>query len=115
MGSREEVFTYGAPRLKFGNGASDEIGFDLAEYGARRVLVVTDPGVAATGAPARIAERIAGIRTGDGRRPGCDMGPLVTRAHRDRVAFLRICWGRRRWRRVRRGSSYALAQALARC
>ncbi|HET6686382.1 MAG TPA: CoA-acylating methylmalonate-semialdehyde dehydrogenase [Jiangellaceae bacterium] len=34
---------------------------------------------------ARIAERIAGLRTGDGRR-GCDMGPLVTATHRDRVA-----------------------------
>jgi malonate-semialdehyde dehydrogenase (acetylating)/methylmalonate-semialdehyde dehydrogenase len=34
----------------------------------------------------KIAERMAAIRTGDGRRAGCDMGPLVTRAHRDRVA-----------------------------
>ena len=34
---------------------------------------------------ARIEKRIAGLRTGDGRR-GCDMGPLVTAAHRDRVA-----------------------------
>jgi malonate-semialdehyde dehydrogenase (acetylating) / methylmalonate-semialdehyde dehydrogenase len=34
---------------------------------------------------ARIAERMAGLRIGDGRR-GCDMGPLVTREHRDRVA-----------------------------
>jgi malonate-semialdehyde dehydrogenase (acetylating)/methylmalonate-semialdehyde dehydrogenase len=34
---------------------------------------------------ARIAERMGGLRTGDGRR-GCDMGPLVTAAHRDRVA-----------------------------
>jgi len=33
----------------------------------------------------RIAQRIQGIRTGDGRRTGCDMGPLVTGAHRDRV------------------------------
>ena len=33
----------------------------------------------------RITERMAGLRTGDGRR-GCDMGPLVTAAHRDRVA-----------------------------
>jgi malonate-semialdehyde dehydrogenase (acetylating)/methylmalonate-semialdehyde dehydrogenase len=32
-----------------------------------------------------IAGRMAGLRTGDGRR-GCDMGPLVTRAHRDKVA-----------------------------
>ena len=40
----ETVFTYGAPQLKFGRGAADEIGFDLGQYGARRVLVVTDPG-----------------------------------------------------------------------
>ena len=33
---------------------------------------------------ARIAERTSGLRTGDGRR-GCDMGPLVTAAARDRV------------------------------
>ncbi|SDO32011.1 malonate-semialdehyde dehydrogenase (acetylating) / methylmalonate-semialdehyde dehydrogenase [Nakamurella panacisegetis] len=32
----------------------------------------------------KIKERIAGLRTGDGRR-GCDMGPLVTGAHRDKV------------------------------
>jgi len=34
---------------------------------------------------AKIKERIATLRTGDGRR-GCDMGPLVTAAHRDKVA-----------------------------
>ncbi|HEU0213086.1 MAG TPA: CoA-acylating methylmalonate-semialdehyde dehydrogenase [Jiangellaceae bacterium] len=34
---------------------------------------------------ARIAARMAELRTGDGRK-GCDMGPLVTAAHRDRVA-----------------------------
>ncbi|WP_422631777.1 CoA-acylating methylmalonate-semialdehyde dehydrogenase [Pseudokineococcus basanitobsidens] len=34
---------------------------------------------------AKIAERARAIRTGDGRR-SCDMGPLVTRAHRDKVA-----------------------------
>src|SRR3954470_4852467 len=33
----------------------------------------------------RIAQRTATLRTGDGRR-GCDMGPLVTGEHRDRVA-----------------------------
>jgi malonate-semialdehyde dehydrogenase (acetylating)/methylmalonate-semialdehyde dehydrogenase len=32
-----------------------------------------------------IQTRMAGLRTGDGRR-GCDMGPLVTGAHRDKVA-----------------------------
>jgi hydroxyacid-oxoacid transhydrogenase len=55
----ESVFTYGAPQLKFGHGAAEEIGYDLAQTGARRVLVVTDPGVAATGTPQRVADRMA--------------------------------------------------------
>jgi malonate-semialdehyde dehydrogenase (acetylating)/methylmalonate-semialdehyde dehydrogenase len=33
----------------------------------------------------KIVERMAGLRTGDGRR-SCDMGPLVTGQHRDKVA-----------------------------
>lgn len=57
---RETVFTYAAPGLKLGPGASAEIGHDLAPYGVKRVLLVTDPGVAATGHPARIAEQITG-------------------------------------------------------
>ncbi len=56
----ETVFTYGAPALKYGTGASDEIGYDLTQYGAHRVLVLTDPQVAATGWPRRIADGIAG-------------------------------------------------------
>jgi hydroxyacid-oxoacid transhydrogenase len=69
---RETVFTYAAPALKFGSGASAEVGHDLAAYGARRVLLVTDPGVAATGHPARIAERVVArglhVTTYDGAR-----------------------------------------------
>ena len=53
---RETVFTYAAPQLKFGVGAADEIGFDLGEYGAKRVLLITDAGVAAVGSPHRVAE-----------------------------------------------------------
>jgi malonate-semialdehyde dehydrogenase (acetylating) / methylmalonate-semialdehyde dehydrogenase len=33
----------------------------------------------------KIVSRMSTLRTGDGRR-GCDMGPLVTEAHRDKVA-----------------------------
>ena len=33
----------------------------------------------------KIAERMPSLKTGDGRR-GCDMGPLVTKQHRDKVA-----------------------------
>lgn len=60
----ETVFTYAAPGLKFGSGASAEIGHDLHQLigsstGRSRVLLVTDPGVAATGQPERIARQIA--------------------------------------------------------
>jgi hydroxyacid-oxoacid transhydrogenase len=51
----ETVFTWGAPPLKFGVGALDEIGFDCAQLGLERVLIVTDEGVAATGVPHRAA------------------------------------------------------------
>jgi hydroxyacid-oxoacid transhydrogenase len=56
----ETVFTFGAPNLKFGPGAADEVGFDVSRYGARRVLLITDPGVAAAGGPRRVAEAIQG-------------------------------------------------------
>lgn len=55
----ETVFTYGSPALKFGAGAAEEIGFDLSRLGVRRVLVITDPQIAATGHPQRIADRMA--------------------------------------------------------
>jgi malonate-semialdehyde dehydrogenase (acetylating) / methylmalonate-semialdehyde dehydrogenase len=47
------------------------------------VVVAVDP--AGDALVRQIVARMAAIRTGDGRRPGCDMGPLVTAAHRDRV------------------------------
>lgn len=58
-GPAETVFTYGAPGLKFGTGASDEIGYDLSQLAVKRVLVLTDPGVAATGHPQRVADQMA--------------------------------------------------------
>ena len=42
--TEETIFTWGAPPLKFGAGAIDEIGFELTPFGVRRVLIVTDPG-----------------------------------------------------------------------
>ncbi|MEP6463682.1 MAG: hydroxyacid-oxoacid transhydrogenase [Frankiaceae bacterium] len=59
MTAAETIFTYGAPNLKFGPGASEEIGYDLAQFGVHRVLVVTDAGVAATGSPQRVADSMA--------------------------------------------------------
>jgi hydroxyacid-oxoacid transhydrogenase len=56
--AEETIFTWGAPPLKFGAGASDEIGFEMSQYGVRRVLIVTDPGINAIGAPQRIADTL---------------------------------------------------------
>jgi alcohol dehydrogenase class IV len=60
----ETVFTWGAPPLKFGVGAIDEIGFDCGQMGLSRVLIITDEGVAATGIAQRAAESMqnAGLK-----------------------------------------------------
>lgn len=54
----ETVFTWGAPPLKFGPGALDELAYDLGGFGVDRVLVITDPGVATTGLPQRVADAL---------------------------------------------------------
>lgn len=55
----ETVFTWAAPPIKFGLGATNEIGHDLAALGVHRAAIVTDPGVAKTGLPGRVADLIA--------------------------------------------------------
>ncbi len=47
------------------------------------VVVAVEP--VADALIAKVAERMATLKIGDGRR-NCDMGPLVTREHRDKVA-----------------------------
>ncbi len=47
MGS-ETVFTLDTSSIKFGPGATREVGHDLQQLGARRVMVVTDPGLTAS-------------------------------------------------------------------
>jgi hydroxyacid-oxoacid transhydrogenase len=54
----ETVFTWGAPPVKFGAGAADELAHDLAQLGVERPLLVTDPGVAATGTPERLQKTL---------------------------------------------------------
>ncbi|WP_243082006.1 CoA-acylating methylmalonate-semialdehyde dehydrogenase [Streptomyces sp. 891-h] len=60
-------------------------GFGSAGERCMAISAVVAVGAAADELVAKIAERARDIRTGDGTR-GCDMGPLVTAAHRDRVA-----------------------------
>jgi hydroxyacid-oxoacid transhydrogenase len=61
----ETIFTWGAPPLKFGAGSIDEIGFEMAQLGAGRVLILTDAKIYSLGIPARIAESLTsqGITT----------------------------------------------------
>jgi hydroxyacid-oxoacid transhydrogenase len=60
---KDTVFTMRSTPYKFGVGVTDEIADDVRALGLRRVLLVTDPGVVATGIPARVEERLqaAGI------------------------------------------------------
>jgi len=62
--TNESVFTWAAPPLKFGVGALDEIGAEVAATGAGSCLVITDAGVRQTGVPDRIHTQLvaAGIK-----------------------------------------------------
>ncbi|WP_018680492.1 CoA-acylating methylmalonate-semialdehyde dehydrogenase [Actinokineospora enzanensis] len=65
--------------------AAINAGFGSAGERCMAISVVVAVGEIADPLVAAIADRARALRTGDGRR-GCDMGPLVTAAHRDRVA-----------------------------
>src|SRR5215208_1947912 len=55
----ETIFTLEATPVKFGPGAADDAGWELQRLGVTRALLVTDPGVAVTGHPDRVRDRIA--------------------------------------------------------
>ena len=61
--ARETIFTLEATPIKYGPGAVDDAGWELRRLGASRVLLVTDPGVAAAGHAERVQRSLqdAGI------------------------------------------------------
>ncbi|MEV7085101.1 CoA-acylating methylmalonate-semialdehyde dehydrogenase [Streptomyces sp. NPDC093085] len=65
--------------------AAINAGFGSAGERCMAISVLVAVGDIADALVEKIAERAASIRTGDGAQ-NSDMGPLVTRAHRDRVA-----------------------------
>jgi hydroxyacid-oxoacid transhydrogenase len=73
--AEESVFTWGAPPLKFGPGAVDEIGFDMAQHRARRVLILTDPRISELGVPARVADSLARYGISSEVFDGCHVEP----------------------------------------
>jgi alcohol dehydrogenase class IV len=54
----ETVFVMEMSPIKFGLGATEEIGFDARRLGLRKVLIVTDPALAALGLPERVRARL---------------------------------------------------------
>ena len=64
--------------------AAINAGFGSAGERCMAISAVVAVGPVADDLVQRIAERARTLRTGDGRR-GCDMGPLVTGQHRDKV------------------------------
>jgi malonate-semialdehyde dehydrogenase (acetylating)/methylmalonate-semialdehyde dehydrogenase len=64
--------------------AAVNAGFGSAGERCMAISALVAVGDVADPLVAKIQERMSGLRTGDGRR-GCDMGPLVTEVHRDKV------------------------------
>ncbi|MFF7249401.1 hydroxyacid-oxoacid transhydrogenase [Embleya sp. NPDC008237] len=56
--THETVITWQAPPVRFGLGATEEIGHELTRLGARSTLIVTDPHLAALGLPQRVKDLI---------------------------------------------------------
>jgi malonate-semialdehyde dehydrogenase (acetylating)/methylmalonate-semialdehyde dehydrogenase len=65
--------------------AAVNAGFGSAGERCMAISALVAVGPVADDLVARIVDRMGKLRVGDGRR-GCDMGPLVTEAHRDKVA-----------------------------
>jgi malonate-semialdehyde dehydrogenase (acetylating)/methylmalonate-semialdehyde dehydrogenase len=75
------------PDADIGQAADAAVSAGFGSAGERCMAVSVVVVVGDTGdelVPA-IRDRITGLKVGDGRGPGCDMGPLVTAAHRDKV------------------------------
>jgi len=66
--------------------AAVSAGYGSAGERCMAISVVVAVGTAGDDLIPKMKERIAGLRIGAGTDPEADMGPLVTRVHRDRVA-----------------------------
>lgn len=59
MAAHETVFTLETTPIKFGPGAADETGYELARLGVRRAMLVADPGIVRAGIAERVQRAIA--------------------------------------------------------
>ena len=84
-GAKNHMLVLPDADLNLAADAAINAGFGSAGERCMAISVVLAMDTIADELVAKIAERMPQLRTGDGRR-GCDMGPLVTGVHRDKVA-----------------------------
>ena len=58
VSNRERAFKLETTPITFGPGASEEAGWEMKQLGAKRVMLVSDPGVVQAGIPGKIRETI---------------------------------------------------------
>lgn len=74
MFPRETIVAWQAPSLRFGLGATREIGYELARLNVSSALIVSDPNLSRLGIPRRLADLIG--REGIGRVEVYDQAPV---------------------------------------
>src|SRR5699024_6150171 len=82
----ETIFTWGAPPLKFGVGAVDELGHECGRLDLGRVLIVTGAGLAPPAAPQRVAASLQAVDTKSTISDGAHSEPTDA-SLRDAVEF----------------------------
>ena len=83
-GAKNQMLVLPDADLDLAADAAVSAGFGSAGERCMAISVVLAVDTIADALVERIAQRMAALRTGDGTR-GCDMGPLITAEHRDKV------------------------------
>ena len=84
-GAKNHMLVLPDADLELAADAAINAGFGSAGERCMAISVIVAVEPVADELVSKIAERMKGLRVGDGRR-SCDMGPLVTEQHRDKVA-----------------------------
>lgn len=85
-GAKNHMVVLGDADLDVAADAAVNAGYGAAGERCMAISVVVAVGPVADRLVEKIASRIDALRVGPGNEPGSDLGPLITREHRDRVA-----------------------------
>ena len=69
--SLETAFTIDTSSIKYGPGVTAEVGYEMDRLGARRLMVVTDPGLAGTAALSVPRASLTAEGSGTGKKLTC--------------------------------------------